>query len=416
MLFMDEETMAWKKANKDQKIVQNSARLVIQKDLETGEVRSFISVFVGTLGYLKRSTRMQKNGYFKREKDFEGDLKFYNLDGSLINGWRYRNGKIVARIQPYSASMQNTLTLMRLQASAKSKRASWGVDPNCHGDMEWVESDGECERDNYVDWDEELGQDIPVIDVDCNSEGSWEWVEVCDGDPEDPTDPEDYGDHGEGTGNGNPYNPTDPGYVDPNPPTNPQNPGTGQTQTYKVGDKAPASTPWRDKLKTIDDFERYLKEEMGKYMRDANGEIIYDANNKGIPNLDYNNCHYYAFGGNLEQGAYNPPWTKDVFYPDLSDYNAIGPTGSIQVGDRVCYYIWQTADQDWRTPIQHSAIVTEVDAQGFATKVEGKLGSNYEDIIQHHPRDIPESYGSMYPTTNFGNGVVKYNRIYYRHK
>lgn len=402
LLFMDNETRQWRKNNRGKKGVENSVRLVIQKDLETGKVRSFITVFVGTLGYLQGSNRMQKNGYFKREKDFEGDVKFYNLDGSLINGWRYRGGKIVARITPTQTPNNNVLTLMSEQ------------EEECHDELQWVEPTGECERDNYVEWDEELGQDVPTIDMNCDTEGDWEWVLVCkDVDVEDPVDPQDPNEGGEPN---EPHIPTDPGYVDPDPPTYPPNPGTGQTQTYKVGDKAPASTPWRDKLKTIDDFGKYLKEEMGRYMRNANGEIIYGSDGEKIPNLDYNNCHYYAFGGNSESGAYDPPWTKDVAYPDLSDYNAIGPNGTIQVGDRVCYYIWQTADQDWRTAIQHSAIVTEVDAQGFATKVQGKMGSNYEDILEHHPRDIPESYGSMYPTTNFGNGVIKYNRIYYRHK
>ncbi|MBE8721907.1 hypothetical protein [Sphingobacterium pedocola] len=133
------------------------------------------------------------------------------------------------------------------------------------------------------------------------------------------------------------------------------------------------------------------------------------------PFPEMQNCHGYAFGPNPDPNSYNPPWTKDIFYPDLSDYNAIGPSGTIQVGDRICYYGWTSPTQDWRTAIQHSAIVTEVDANGFATKVMGKMGAAYEPI-EHHPRDIPESYGNMSPTQTFSNGAVKYNRIYYRHK
>lgn len=44
----------------------------------------------------------------------------------------------------------------------------------------------------------------------------------------------------------------------------------------------------------------------------------------------------------------------------------------------------------------HSGIVVEVDSDGYATKISSKMGEY--DVIEHHPRDIPEQYGSSAPT------------------
>ncbi|WP_164126497.1 hypothetical protein [Sphingobacterium luzhongxinii] len=57
----------------------------------------------------------------------------------------------------------------------------------------------------------------------------------------------------------------------------------------------------------------------------------------------------------------------------------------------------------------------QVDANGYATLAESKMGESY-GIIYHHPRDIPQAYGPTGPITTFSNGDYKYNRIYYRKK
>jgi len=74
-------------------------------------------------------------------------------------------------------------------------------------------------------------------------------------------------------------------------------------------------------------------------------------------------------------------------------------TGNIQVGDRISYHVPNSSGDgaDWT----HSAIVTEVDSDGFATKVSSKLGAFYQ-IIEHHPRDISPNYGSNAPTFTIG--------------
>uniref|UniRef100_UPI00214D8383 hypothetical protein n=1 Tax=Parapedobacter tibetensis TaxID=2972951 RepID=UPI00214D8383 len=69
---------------------------MVHKDLRSGHTRSFLMVFVGTYAYLRNGGKISKNSYFKRDPAFEGDVLFYKLDGTLINGWRYRGGKIVS--------------------------------------------------------------------------------------------------------------------------------------------------------------------------------------------------------------------------------------------------------------------------------------------------------------------------------
>ena len=96
-MIVDEETRLHFDELRVQKKLRNSTHLVIMKDLKTGHVRSFISVFVGSYDYLKKTKRMSRNSYLYREKDFDGKVLFFKLNGSMINGWKYRDGKIVAK-------------------------------------------------------------------------------------------------------------------------------------------------------------------------------------------------------------------------------------------------------------------------------------------------------------------------------
>lgn len=59
----------------------------------------------------------------------------------------------------------------------------------------------------------------------------------------------------------------------------------------------------------------------------------------------------------------------------------------------------------------HSGKVVGVDANGYANEISSKMGT-YE-IITHHPRDVPTSYGSTSPTYNY-NGTTYKSREYYR--
>lgn len=169
-------------------------------------------------------------------------------------------------------------------------------------------------------------------------------------------------------------------------------------QNYRPKDREPASYYWRPKL-TADNWDSYLTQSTPKYI------II---NGEEVKNVEAYNCHFYAFG--LEYATLTddgfPKWVLNL---KLKDWEEV--KGNVQVGDRIVYYQDYNGQKDWT----HSGIVTEVDADGYATKVSSKMGT-YQ-IIEHHPRDIPESYGSNLPTFLLGKEkLVTPSRIYYRKK
>jgi len=186
--------------------------------------------------------------------------------------------------------------------------------------------------------------------------------------------------------------------------------GSGQSIPH---DKEPSTYIWRNKLKTPDDFALYLPKTEGMYKADVNDELLRDANGDPIPVLDAYNCHYDAYGANSNPASYKAPFTKIVFFPDLSNYRELATNEAVQVGDKITYYKWTYSGQDRQSAISHSATVTKVDANGYATEVRSKMGESY-GIIFHHPRDIPESYGLPNPGTIMHNGEINPNRIYYR--
>ncbi|WP_257670968.1 hypothetical protein, partial [Parapedobacter tibetensis] len=198
-----------------------------------------------------------------------------------------------------------------------------------------------------------------------------------------------------------PYDPYDPGYPDPDPWPNPG-------QQRDGGDKPPASTPWRDLLTNDDSYKDHLELVNNWYLEDENGNYILDANGQRIPNIEVSNCHYYAFGPNSDPNSYESPWTKFIAPPDRSNYTELPYGSGIQVGDRVSYFIWVDESS---YALRHSGIVTEVDSEGYATKVSSRFGV-YEPV-EHHPRDVPPSYGPTEPSVVI-NGATRPSRIYYR--
>jgi hypothetical protein len=46
-----------------------------------------------------------------RQPDFSGSVLFHELDGTIMNGWRYSEGKIVATLSAISKDEQTMATL-----------------------------------------------------------------------------------------------------------------------------------------------------------------------------------------------------------------------------------------------------------------------------------------------------------------
>lgn len=151
-MFVDAETQSEFEKIRGQKYLRNAARMVIRKDLKTGEIRSFITVFVGSLEYMKKSKKMGRNSYLYRESDFDGKVLFFEPNGGLINGWKYRDGKIVAKIMPLSEDAKFLMT------------RGWVEECYTETDYEVTE---ECYDEVYIEPDEELG-DAWVVEHVCD--------------------------------------------------------------------------------------------------------------------------------------------------------------------------------------------------------------------------------------------------------
>lgn len=98
VVILDNETKSKIDPEKSPDKIRNLARMVVIKNLKTGEVCNFIMIFVGSYDYLMESNTLPKNSYLHREPDFDGSVYFYKSGQGLVNGWRYKAGKIVAAI------------------------------------------------------------------------------------------------------------------------------------------------------------------------------------------------------------------------------------------------------------------------------------------------------------------------------
>ena len=193
--FLDEDTKSRMDRSTDNKYIRNTTRMVVIKDLQSGNVCSFFMIFVGTYDYLKRTKNMGKNSYFQRESDFEGKVLFYSPKGGLINGWQYENGKITGRISPKGSE------------SSISLRGGY---LDCWDDEYYVETEY-CVTTGYMD--NELGY-VETGEECVPNGGYYESYQVCDW--VDDGDDDDYGYVDDDYWNNNPeYNGGSPGATDP---------------------------------------------------------------------------------------------------------------------------------------------------------------------------------------------------------
>ena len=177
-IILDYETSKKWKPNKSAKFIRNTAKIVIERDKKTGKTRSFMMVFIGSYNYLKMTRTMEKNTYLYRQPDFDGMVLFYELNGTLINGWKYTKGKISGSIVP-------KLEMDEMNESSYSTQTRGWVE-DCYTDYIY-ESDEVCEEDVSIEYDDEYGESW-VITSDCWDNGQWVPVTVCDGYWEDDDD------------------------------------------------------------------------------------------------------------------------------------------------------------------------------------------------------------------------------------
>lgn len=79
--------------------IQQILRLVILKNRQTGEMFGFKMAVIPDLEYmLKKGNEINANRYLDRDSELSGTVMFYSLKDEFVNGWRYIDGKITARM------------------------------------------------------------------------------------------------------------------------------------------------------------------------------------------------------------------------------------------------------------------------------------------------------------------------------
>lgn len=162
-VLMDSETMEKYKETERGKI-RNISRMVIIKNIETGEIINFVMHIVGTYDYLMKAKHFENNSYLYRAPDLSGSVYFYEPEGGLVNGWQYENGKIVATIS------QGTEEEKSVQDAAKTRIITV---PDCRLESVLVEYN-ECTPFIYEDPEYGLG-----FGTECRTKTKWETVQVC---------------------------------------------------------------------------------------------------------------------------------------------------------------------------------------------------------------------------------------------
>ena len=161
-VLLDKETKEKYNPATDRKKIRSIARMVIIKNLETGEITNFVMYIIGTYDYLKKAKHFGKNSYLHRDSRFSGSICFYRPEGGLVNGWKYENGKIVGGIK------QGTEVGLQMQSAATTRGTI-----ECYFDDVLVEYN-ECEGFEY--YDPEYG---PGFGTECHTSERWEVREIC---------------------------------------------------------------------------------------------------------------------------------------------------------------------------------------------------------------------------------------------
>lgn len=161
-VLLDQETKDKYNPETDRKKIRNISRMVIIKNLRTGEITNFVMYIVGTYDYLKKAKHFGKNSYLYRDRHLSGSVCFYKPEGGLVNGWKYKDGKIVGAIH------QGTEKGLQMQSVSSTRSYQ-----DCYFDYVLVEYN-DCEGFTYDDPEYGLG-----FGSECTESEKWELQEVC---------------------------------------------------------------------------------------------------------------------------------------------------------------------------------------------------------------------------------------------
>lgn len=162
-VLLDKETKERYNPETDRKKIRSISRMVIIKNVLTGDITNFVMYIIGTYDYLLKVKHFGRNSYLYRDPHFSGRICFYAPEGGLVNGWKYEDGRIVGRI---SQGTKEGLAMQRVSLTRSEQ--------DCHYEDVLVESN-ECEGFVYEDPEYGMG-----FGTECTNTETWDIQEVCE--------------------------------------------------------------------------------------------------------------------------------------------------------------------------------------------------------------------------------------------
>ena len=93
----------FKKSNKHEYLLSKTS-LIYLTEKKTGAENIFLMTIVPDLSYLisTKFDPFKKMSYLKRDNKFDGMIYYHNMRGEFVNGWLYKDGKVVSTVQALS--------------------------------------------------------------------------------------------------------------------------------------------------------------------------------------------------------------------------------------------------------------------------------------------------------------------------
>ena len=100
--FVLPENQSKYEATNDGRYLQNITRLIVESNTEINGTRAYYMTIVPSAEYLEKNNFLipSTNTYFDRDSSFDGYIIYSGIEGNAINGWIYKNGKIIHEIYP----------------------------------------------------------------------------------------------------------------------------------------------------------------------------------------------------------------------------------------------------------------------------------------------------------------------------
>lgn len=218
--FLKENLEAYQES-KDNDYIRSYTRYVYTLNRKTNEERAFFMTVVPTADFVQKyNKRIRGVTYLKRDKDLNAYILYHELDGTFINGWEYKHGRITAKVLPrYKvAGMESASPLLlgtrdasyEVSLKMENRTRSFGYDTGEGWDLDGGQFPDVIINGNYPsepNWGfgngPTINEDIDFPEHNNNSQG----------DPNDPYIP-DYG-YGNGGGSGGNVSGNGSGLVDP---------------------------------------------------------------------------------------------------------------------------------------------------------------------------------------------------------